>query len=143
MISASFPCSASRNRSSGRRARSWAVKTSKGSMNRFCHIPGKKTGPVPDAGARRFLPPHRRRPRAAALRPARAGRPGGRPDSGGRRHREARATVDIVANESVSTYLLPEALAVLRQQWTGTRFSVTVATCQAVREGLAQGKYDV
>jgi DNA-binding transcriptional LysR family regulator len=57
--------------------------------------------------------------------------------------REARASVDIVANESVSTYLLPEALAVLRQRWPGTRFSVTVATCQAVREGLAQGKYDV
>ncbi len=57
--------------------------------------------------------------------------------------REARATVDIVANESVSTYLLPEPLAVLRQRWPGTRFSVTVATCQAVRDGLAQGRYDV
>jgi DNA-binding transcriptional LysR family regulator len=57
--------------------------------------------------------------------------------------REARATVDIVANESVSTYLLPEALAALRQRWPGTRFSVTVATCQAAREALAQGKYDV
>jgi DNA-binding transcriptional LysR family regulator len=57
--------------------------------------------------------------------------------------REARAVVDIVANESVSTYLLPEALAVLRQRWPGTRFSVTVATCQAAREGLAQGRYDV
>jgi molybdate transport repressor ModE-like protein len=57
--------------------------------------------------------------------------------------REARASVDIVANESVSTYLLPEALAVLRQRWPGTRFSVTVATCQAVRDGLAQGRYDV
>jgi DNA-binding transcriptional LysR family regulator len=57
--------------------------------------------------------------------------------------REARMVVDIVANESVSTYLLPEALAVLRQQWPGTRFSVTVATCQAVRDGLAQGRYDV
>jgi molybdate transport repressor ModE-like protein len=57
--------------------------------------------------------------------------------------REARATVDIVANESVSTYLLPEALAVLRQRWPGTRFGVTVATCQAAREGLAQGRYDV
>jgi len=57
--------------------------------------------------------------------------------------REARAVLDIVANESVSTYLLPEALAVLRQRWPGTRFSVTVATCQAVRDGLAQGRYDV
>jgi molybdate transport repressor ModE-like protein len=57
--------------------------------------------------------------------------------------REARAVVDIVANESVSTYLLPEVLAVLRQQWPGTRFSVTVATCQTARDGLAQGKYDV
>lgn len=57
--------------------------------------------------------------------------------------REARTTVDIVANESVSTYLLPEALAVLRQRWPGTRFGVTVATCQAAREGLAQGRYDV
>jgi DNA-binding transcriptional LysR family regulator len=57
--------------------------------------------------------------------------------------REARAIVDIVANESVSTYLLPEALPVLRQRWPGTRFSVTVATCQAARDGLAQGRYDV
>jgi DNA-binding transcriptional LysR family regulator len=57
--------------------------------------------------------------------------------------REARAVVDIVANESVSTYLLPEALPVLRQRWPGTRFSVTVATCQAARDGLAQGRYDV
>jgi molybdate transport repressor ModE-like protein len=57
--------------------------------------------------------------------------------------REARAVVDIVANESVSTYLLPDTLAVLRQRWPNTRFGVTVGTCQAVRDGLAQGRFDV
>ncbi len=57
--------------------------------------------------------------------------------------REARAVVDIVANESVSTYLLPDTLAVLRQRWPNVRFGVTVGTCQAVRDGLAQGRFDV
>lgn len=57
--------------------------------------------------------------------------------------REARASVDIVANESVSSYLLPDALALLRDRWPGTRFAVTVGTCQAVRDGVARGRFDV
>src|SRR5881227_4071111 len=57
--------------------------------------------------------------------------------------REARASVDIVANESVSSYLLPDALALLRDRWPGTRFSVTVGACQAVRDGVARGRFDV
>src|SRR3954470_6878976 len=57
--------------------------------------------------------------------------------------REARASVDIVANESVSSYLLPDALALLRDRWPGTRFAVTVGACQAVRDGVARGRFDV
>src|SRR3954470_6288727 len=57
--------------------------------------------------------------------------------------REARASVDIVANESVSSYLLPDVLALLRERWPGTRFAVTVGACQAVRDGVARGRFDV
>jgi len=57
--------------------------------------------------------------------------------------REARTAVDIVANESVSSYLLPPALATLRRAWPNTRFAVTVGTCTAVREGLDEGRYDL
>ena len=55
----------------------------------------------------------------------------------------ARANVDIVANESVSSYLLPDILPMLRQRWPGTRFTVSVATCAGVRDGVASGAFDV
>lgn len=57
--------------------------------------------------------------------------------------REARGSVGVIANESVSTYLLPRALGVLRERWPNTRFAVTVGTCPIVREGLASGRFDV
>jgi len=53
------------------------------------------------------------------------------------------AKVAIVANESVSSYLLPEILPALRQRWPRTRFTVSVATCAGVREGVAGGAFDV
>jgi DNA-binding transcriptional LysR family regulator len=55
----------------------------------------------------------------------------------------AQTHVEIVANESVSTYLLPGILPQLRRQWPQTRFTVSVATCAGVREGLAAGAFDV
>ena len=55
----------------------------------------------------------------------------------------ARANVDIVANESVSSYLLPDILPMLRQRWPSTRFTVSVATCAGVRDGVAGGAFDV
>jgi DNA-binding transcriptional LysR family regulator len=55
----------------------------------------------------------------------------------------ARANVDIVANESISTYLLPDILPRLRQRWPRTRFTVSVATCAGVRDGVAGGAFDV
>ena len=57
--------------------------------------------------------------------------------------KSARASVEIIANESASTYVLPAALAELRQRWPKTRFSVSVATCSSVREGVADGGFDV
>jgi molybdate transport repressor ModE-like protein len=56
---------------------------------------------------------------------------------------EARARVEVIANESVSTYLLPRALAVLRAQWPKTRFSITIGTCDTVRAGVAAGRFDL
>lgn len=56
--------------------------------------------------------------------------------------REVRAKVDLIANESVSTYLLPRALAILRERWPNTRFAVSVGTCEDVRRGLADGRFD-
>lgn len=56
---------------------------------------------------------------------------------------EALASVEIIANESVSSYLLPPALAALRARWPKTRFAVAVATCPSVRAGVASGRYDV
>jgi molybdate transport repressor ModE-like protein len=55
----------------------------------------------------------------------------------------ARTTVKIVANESVSSYLLPHVLQQLRRRWAGTRFTVSVATCADVRGGIASGAFDV
>lgn len=56
---------------------------------------------------------------------------------------EANASVDVVANESVSTFILTPALGVLRKRWPNTRFAVTVATCANVRAGVAEGQYNI
>ena len=55
----------------------------------------------------------------------------------------AYAKVEIVANESVSSYLLPSILPELRKRWPQTRFTVAVATCAGVHEGVASGAFDV
>ena len=55
----------------------------------------------------------------------------------------AHASVDIITNESVSTYLLPKALATLRVRWPNTSFAVTVATCPGVRAGVHDGEFDI
>jgi DNA-binding transcriptional LysR family regulator len=57
--------------------------------------------------------------------------------------REVRASVEVIANESISTYLLPRALGELRKQWPNTRFAVTVGMCPSITRGLSAGRYDV
>src|SRR5215208_5870 len=57
--------------------------------------------------------------------------------------RDVRASVEVVANESVSTYLLPRALAELRERWPNTQFAVTVGMCPSITKGLASGRFDV
>jgi molybdate transport repressor ModE-like protein len=56
---------------------------------------------------------------------------------------QARGALNIVANESVSTYLLPRPLAQLRAHWPNTRFSVSVAVCAGVQHGIEDGTCDV
>jgi DNA-binding transcriptional LysR family regulator len=57
--------------------------------------------------------------------------------------REVRASVEVIANESVSTYLLPRALGELRKQWPNTRFAVTVGMCPSITGGVSTGRYDL
>jgi DNA-binding transcriptional LysR family regulator len=56
---------------------------------------------------------------------------------------QAPARVNIIANESVSTYLLPGVLPPLRRRWPRTRFAVSVAACAGVLEGVADGAFDL
>jgi DNA-binding transcriptional LysR family regulator len=56
---------------------------------------------------------------------------------------DARASIEIIANESVSTYLLPGMLGQVRPRWPNTRFAVTTGMCPAITDGLASGRYDV
>lgn len=55
----------------------------------------------------------------------------------------AYASVEIITNESVSAYLLPKALAILRGRWPHTSFAVTVATCDGSRAGVTNGDFDI
>jgi DNA-binding transcriptional LysR family regulator len=57
--------------------------------------------------------------------------------------RDVRGHVALMASESISTYLLPAALAALRQKWPNLRFAVTVAPCQRIHEGLRSGQFDI
>jgi molybdate transport repressor ModE-like protein len=57
--------------------------------------------------------------------------------------RDVRARVEVVANESISTYLLPAALGDVRAQWPQLRFTVTVNICPGIIEGLSTARYDV
>jgi DNA-binding transcriptional LysR family regulator len=54
--------------------------------------------------------------------------------------RTARAHLEILANESVSTYLLPAALDIVRESWPGTRFTVSIETCAAILSRAAGGR---
>ncbi len=55
----------------------------------------------------------------------------------------AQAAVDIIANESISTYLLPRVLPALRERWPRVRYAVTVAACAGVRAGIDRGEFDL
>jgi DNA-binding transcriptional LysR family regulator len=57
--------------------------------------------------------------------------------------REIRARVEIIANESISTYILPAALAEVRHDWPKLRIAVTVGICPSISEGLSTARYDV
>jgi DNA-binding transcriptional LysR family regulator len=56
---------------------------------------------------------------------------------------DVRTRVEVIANESVSTYLLPSALSEVRKQWPKLRIAVTVGICPSITEGLASARYDV
>jgi DNA-binding transcriptional LysR family regulator len=55
----------------------------------------------------------------------------------------ARGVVSIIANESVSTYLVSPVLAMMRRRWRNTQFRVSVAACPEVREGVKSGTFDL
>jgi len=57
--------------------------------------------------------------------------------------RDVRASVEVIANESISTYLLPPALGEVRRRWPNMRFAVTVGMCPRITAGLSTGRYDV
>lgn len=54
-----------------------------------------------------------------------------------------RTHVDIAANESVSTYLLPQALSSVRKRWPQTRFTVSIASNANVREHVVRDGLDM
>lgn len=56
---------------------------------------------------------------------------------------EARAHVEIAANESVSTYLLPQALSSIRKRWPQTRFTVSVAGNSDVCDRVLRDGFDL
>ena len=51
--------------------------------------------------------------------------------------------MDIAANESVSTYLLPQALSSVRKRWPQTRFTVRIASNASVRERVVRDGLDM
>lgn len=55
---------------------------------------------------------------------------------------DVHATIELVANESISTYLLPSALAILRDKWPNVRFPVTIGMCPNIYDGLGTGRFD-
>jgi len=54
-----------------------------------------------------------------------------------------RTHVAIAANESVSTYLLPQALSSVRKRWPQTRFTVSIASNANVREHVVRDGLDM
>jgi LysR family nitrogen assimilation transcriptional regulator len=55
----------------------------------------------------------------------------------------ARGVVNIIANESVSTYVLARVLTTARRRWRNTQFAVSVAACPEIREGIRSGAFDL
>ncbi len=55
----------------------------------------------------------------------------------------ARGVVNIIANESVSTYVLARVLTTARRRWRNTQFAVSVAACPEIREGVRSGAFDL
>lgn len=53
------------------------------------------------------------------------------------------ATLVVGAVESVSAYLLPGALAMMRRRWPKARVEVITATCLEIRERVTAGAYDL
>jgi len=52
-------------------------------------------------------------------------------------------TLVVAAVESVSAYVLPSRLAVLRAQWPKARLEVITGTCPEIRDHVAAGKCDL
>jgi len=57
--------------------------------------------------------------------------------------RTARGHVAIAAGESISTYVLPPALARLRARWPTTRFSVSVEPCAVLMDASLWQPFDL
>ena len=55
----------------------------------------------------------------------------------------ARGAVNIITNESVSTYLLSQVLTTKRRRWRNTQLAVSVAACPEVRAGIRSGAFDL
>jgi LysR family transcriptional regulator, transcriptional activator of the cysJI operon len=56
---------------------------------------------------------------------------------------EVSATLVVAAVESLSAYVLPSALAGLRERWPNARFEVITGTCPEIRERVAAAKCDL
>ena len=56
---------------------------------------------------------------------------------------EVKATLTVAAVESVSTYVLPQQLAVLREKWPKVRVEVATRVCAEIRESVASGHSDL
>jgi DNA-binding transcriptional LysR family regulator len=57
--------------------------------------------------------------------------------------RDVPGRVEIIANESVSTYLLAPALDRLRARWPNMQFAVSVGVCQHIVQGFMDGQFDL
>ena len=56
---------------------------------------------------------------------------------------EVKATLAVAAVESISTYVLPARLAILREKWPGVSVEVATRVCAEIREGVASGQSDL
>jgi DNA-binding transcriptional LysR family regulator len=56
---------------------------------------------------------------------------------------EVSATLVVAAVESLSAYVLPSRLALLRERWPKARLEVITGACPEIRESVAAGKSDL